>query len=203
MGKTVLLIIDNYDSFTYNLAQYFMELGEQILVEKNDAITPVDIENLAPTAIVISPGPCSPKEAGISNAVIAHFAGVIPIFGVCLGHQCIAEVFGGKVVGAHQVCHGKVSPVCHHHGGVFRHLPNPLTVARYHSLVVDKDSLPKAFEITAWIEDDRENVIMGIRHKTLPIEGVQFHPESFLSEAGHDLLKNFLMDVQVFNRENV
>lgn len=193
MGTTVLLIIDNYDSFTYNLYQYFCQLGVNVDVHRNDAITIADIEAMAPSHLVISPGPCTPDDAGISLEAITHFAGQLPILGVCLGHQALAQVFGAKVVRAREVMHGKTSPVVHNNGGVFHGLNNPLTVTRYHSLVVQADSLPDCFEITAWTERDGVfDEIMGIRHKTLALEGVQFHPESILTEQGHQLLQNFL-----------
>ncbi len=193
MGPTVLLIIDNYDSFTYNLYQYFCQLGAEVEVHRNDAITIADIEAMAPSHLVISPGPCTPDDAGISLEVIEHFAGKLPILGVCLGHQAMAQVFGANVVRARQVMHGKTSPVIHRDVGVFRGLNNPLTVTRYHSLVVEAASLPDCFEVTAWTERDGQfDEIMGIRHKTLALEGVQFHPESILTEQGHALLNNFL-----------
>lgn len=193
MGTTVLLIIDNYDSFTYNLYQYFCQLGVNVDVHRNDAITIADIEAMAPSHLVISPGPCTPDDAGISLEAITYFAGKLPILGVCLGHQALAQVFGAKVVRAREVMHGKTSPVKHNNGGVFHGLNNPLTVTRYHSLVVQADSLPDCFEITAWTEQNEQfDEIMGIRHKTLALEGVQFHPESILTEQGHQLLQNFL-----------
>ena len=185
----MLLMIDNYDSFTYNLVQYFGELGEDVRVYRNDEITLAQIEQLNPDHIVISPGPCSPVEAGISVPTLQHFAGKKPILGVCLGHQSIGAAFGGKVVRAKQVMHGKTSPVHHHDTGVFKGLPNPLTVTRYHSLAIERESLPDCLEITAWTDDGE---IMGVRHKQFAIEGVQFHPESILTERGHDLLQNFL-----------
>ncbi|MDV5172000.1 aminodeoxychorismate/anthranilate synthase component II [Photobacterium rosenbergii] len=189
----MLLMIDNYDSFTYNLYQYFCELGAEVKVVRNDEIDIAGIEALAPSHLVISPGPCTPNEAGISLEAIRHFAGKLPILGVCLGHQSIAQVYGGDVVRARQVMHGKTSPVTHTDSSVFSGLNNPLTVTRYHSLVVKADTLPDCFEVTAWTEKDGErDEIMGIRHKTLPIEGVQFHPESILTEQGHQLLANFL-----------
>jgi len=190
----MLLMIDNYDSFTYNLVQYFGELGADVRVYRNDAITCADIERLRPTWIVISPGPCSPRQAGVSMEGIRTFAGRIPILGVCLGHQAIGEVFGGNVVHAGRVMHGKTSPVHHRGQGVFRGLPNPMTATRYHSLVIDKNTLPDCLEVTAWTEnpDGSMEEIMGVRHRTLDVEGVQFHPESILTEAGHDLLANFL-----------
>ncbi len=189
----MILMIDNYDSFTYNLYQYFCELGAEVKVVRNDEIDIAGIEVLAPSHLVISPGPCTPNEAGISLEAIRHFAGKLPILGVCLGHQSIAQVYGGDVVRARQVMHGKTSPVTHTDSSVFSGLNNPLTVTRYHSLVVKADTLPDCFEVTAWTEKDGErDEIMGIRHKTLPIEGVQFHPESILTEQGHQLLANFL-----------
>ncbi|WP_120513788.1 aminodeoxychorismate/anthranilate synthase component II [Photobacterium salinisoli] len=189
----MLLIIDNYDSFTYNLYQYFCELGAEVKVVRNDEIDLAGIAALAPSHLVISPGPCTPDDAGISLAAIAHFAGKLPILGVCLGHQSMAQVFGAKVVRARQVMHGKTSPVRHNNHSVFCGLNNPLTVTRYHSLVVQPDTLPDCFEVTAWTEKDGEpDEIMGISHRTLPLEGVQFHPESILTEQGHQLLANFL-----------
>ncbi|WP_369920636.1 aminodeoxychorismate/anthranilate synthase component II [Marinomonas polaris] len=190
----MLLMIDNYDSFTYNLVQYFRELGMDVQVYRNDEISIKDIERLAPSHLVISPGPCTPNEAGISLAAITTFAGKIPILGICLGHQSIGQVFGGEVIRAKNVMHGKTSLIYHQNTSVFSGLPNPQTATRYHSLVVSADSLPDCLEITAWsqnAEGDREE-IMGIRHKTLAVEGVQFHPESILTEAGHALLANFL-----------
>lgn len=190
----MLLMIDNYDSFTYNLVQYFAELGADVRVLRNDALTVADIEQMQPEQIVISPGPCTPNEAGVSLKVIRHFAGRIPILGVCLGHQVIGQVFGGRIVRAGRVMHGKTSPVHHRSQGVFAGLPNPLTATRYHSLVIDKASLPDCLEVTAWSEhpDGGIEEIMGVRHRSLDVEGVQFHPESILSEAGHELLANFL-----------
>lgn len=190
----MILMIDNYDSFTYNIVQYLGELGADVGVYRNDAISLAEIEQLAPEKIVISPGPCSPSEAGISIEVIRHFAGKLPILGVCLGHQSIGQAFGGHVVRARQVMHGKLSPVHHNNSGVFRDLPSPFTATRYHSLVVDLASLPDCLEMTAWTqhEDGSVDEIMGLRHKTLALEGVQFHPESILSEHGYHLLKNFL-----------
>ncbi|EKO3951582.1 aminodeoxychorismate/anthranilate synthase component II [Vibrio fluvialis] len=190
----MLLIIDNYDSFTYNLYQYFCELGATVKVVRNDEVTLEQIEALAPSHLVISPGPCTPNEAGISLAAIEHFAGRLPILGVCLGHQAIAQVFGGKVVRARQVMHGKTSPVRHTGRSVFAGLNNPLTVTRYHSLVVKNGTLPDCFELTAWTElpDGTPDEIMGYQHKTLPIDAVQFHPESIKTEQGHELLANFL-----------
>ena len=190
----MLLMIDNYDSFTYNLVQYFAELGQEVKVVRNDQIDLATIESLAPEYLVISPGPCSPTEAGISTAAIRTFAGKIPILGVCLGHQCIGEVFGGQVVRADKVMHGKTSQVHHTNEGVFRGLANPLTATRYHSLVVAQNSLPECLAVTAWTENDegKPDNIMGLRHRELAVEGVQFHPESILSEQGHELLQNFL-----------
>lgn len=188
----MLLMIDNYDSFTYNLVQYFGELGQEVVVKRNDETSIADIEVMAPAYIVISPGPCTPKEAGISNAVIAHFAGKIPLLGVCLGHQCMTEVFGGEVVRANTVMHGKTSAVEHTGRGVFSGLPSPLQVTRYHSLTAKPETLPEDFEITAWVDEPQGRVIMGIKHKKLAVEGVQFHPESFMTENGHAMLKNFL-----------
>ncbi|PKO84179.1 MAG: anthranilate/aminodeoxychorismate synthase component II [Betaproteobacteria bacterium HGW-Betaproteobacteria-11] len=185
----MLLMIDNYDSFTYNLVHYFGELGEEVRVFRNDEITLDEIHALAPAHIVISPGPCSPAEAGISVATIKEFAGKIPLLGVCLGHQSIGAAFGGRIVRARELMHGKTSPVHHAGSGVFRGLPEPLTVTRYHSLAIERATLPDCLEITAWTDDGE---IMGVRHKTLPVEGVQFHPESILTECGHALLKNFL-----------
>ncbi|MBR1374565.1 MAG: aminodeoxychorismate/anthranilate synthase component II [Cardiobacteriaceae bacterium] len=188
----MLLMIDNYDSFTYNLVQYFAELGEEITVKRNDETNITEIEQLQPQYIVISPGPCTPQEAGVSKSVIEYFAGKVPILGVCLGHQCIAEVFGGKVVRAKKVMHGKTSLISHSNIGVFKGLSNPLQVTRYHSLVADTKTLPQELEITASIEEDGEQVIMGLRHRQYRVEGVQFHPESFVSSEGHSLLANFL-----------
>ncbi|ALM69682.1 aminodeoxychorismate/anthranilate synthase component II [Vibrio vulnificus] len=190
----MLLIIDNYDSFTYNLYQYFCELGVQVQVVRNDEIDLAGIAQLNPTHLVISPGPCTPNEAGISLAAIEHFAGKLPILGVCLGHQAIAQVFGAKVVRARQVMHGKTSPITHNGQSVFKGLNNPLTVTRYHSLVVENGSLPECFELTAWTThaDGSMDEIMGYQHKTLAIDAVQFHPESIKTEQGHQLLANFL-----------
>jgi anthranilate synthase component 2 len=185
----MLLMIDNYDSFTYNLVQYFGELGEDVRVYRNDAITIKEIAAMQPARIVISPGPCSPAEAGISVAAIQEFAGKIPLLGVCLGHQSIGAAFGGEIVHARQLMHGKTSPVHHEDRGVFAGLPNPLTVVRYHSLAIKRDTLPAGLEVTAWTDD---NEIMGVRHKEFNVEGVQFHPESIQTESGHALLKNFL-----------
>ena len=190
----MLLMIDNYDSFTYNLVQYFAELGAEVKVVRNDEITLAEIEALNPDHLVISPGPCTPNEAGISVAAIKHFAGKLPILGVCLGHQSIGQAFGGDIIRAGQVMHGKVSAIHHADIGVFAGLTNPYKATRYHSLVIDKKTLPDCLEVTAWTQnpDGSMEEIMGVRHKTLPIEGVQFHPESILTEHGHDLLANFL-----------
>jgi anthranilate synthase component 2 len=185
----MLLMIDNYDSFTYNLVQYLGELGEDVRVFRNDEIALDEVAMLAPRAIVISPGPCTPKEAGISVPLIERFAGDIPILGVCLGHQAIGQAFGGRIVHAKRVMHGKTSPIHHEGQGVFAGLPNPLTATRYHSLVIERESLPASLKITAWTDDGE---IMGVRHREKAVEGVQFHPESILTEAGHDLLRNFL-----------
>ncbi|MCK4743146.1 MAG: aminodeoxychorismate/anthranilate synthase component II [Sulfuriflexus sp.] len=190
----MLLMIDNYDSFTYNLVQYFGELGADVQVHRNDQITVAEIEKLNPEYLVISPGPCTPNEAGISIEAIKHFAGKVPILGVCLGHQSIGQAFGGKIVHANNIMHGKTSMVKHNDIGVFKGLSNPLEATRYHSLVIDKASLPDCFEVTAWTENDAGEIdeIMGVRHKELAIEGVQFHPESILTQHGHDMLKNYL-----------
>jgi anthranilate synthase component II len=185
----MLLMIDNYDSFTYNLVQYFGELGEDVRTIRNDEITLAEIEALAPERICISPGPKAPAQAGISVPILRHFAGKLPILGVCLGHQAIGEAFGGKIIRAQQVMHGKTSLIHHTGVGVFKDLPNPFTVIRYHSLAIERTTLPDCLEITAWTDDGE---IMGVRHKEFDVEGVQFHPESILSEHGHQLLKNFL-----------
>jgi anthranilate synthase component 2 len=185
----MLLMIDNYDSFTYNLVQYFGELGEDVRVFRNDAITLDEIERLAPARICISPGPCSPNEAGVSLAVFERFAGRVPILGVCLGHQAMGQAFGGRVIRAQTLMHGKTSPIEHTGSGVFRGLPTPFAATRYHSLAVERASLPASLEVTAWTADGE---IMGLRHRTLPVEGVQFHPESIATEHGHAMLKNFL-----------
>jgi len=185
----MLLMIDNYDSFTYNLVQYLAEIGQEVKVVRNDQISIEEINKLNPQYIVISPGPCTPNEAGISLELIEAFKGKIPILGVCLGHQSIGQAFGGKIIHAQTIMHGKTSRISHNNKGVFRGIKNPFIATRYHSLVIDRKSLPDCFDITAWTDD---NEIMGIKHKKLAIEGVQFHPESILSEYGHDLLKNFL-----------
>jgi anthranilate synthase component 2 len=185
----MLLMIDNYDSFTFNLVQYLGELGEDVLVKRNDEVTLGEIEKLAPSKIVISPGPCSPSEAGISVAAIKKFAGKIPLLGVCLGHQAIGQAFGGRIIQAKTLMHGKTSQVTHTGQGVFAELPSPFRATRYHSLVIERESCPDCLEITAWTDDGE---IMGVRHKSLPIEGVQFHPESIMTEHGHQLLQNFL-----------
>ncbi len=191
----MILMIDNYDSFTYNLVQYLGELGADVVVERNDQITIEEIEALAPERIMLSPGPCTPAEAGISLDVIKHFQGKLPIFGVCLGHQSIGQAFGGDIVRATKIMHGKTSTMYHKGVGIFKDIPEPFEATRYHSLVIDQDTLPDCLEITAWTESDDGEIdeIMGVRHKTLAIEGVQFHPESILSEHGHAMLKNFLM----------
>jgi anthranilate synthase component 2 len=190
----MLLMIDNYDSFTYNLVQYFAELGQQVEVYRNDAIDLAGIERLRPERIVISPGPCTPDEAGISLEVIRAFAGRIPLLGVCLGHQSIVQAFGGKIIRARSVMHGKTSMIRHNGEGVFRNLDDPLQVTRYHSLVAERDSLPQALSVTAWTQNEEGQMdeIMGVRHASMPVEGVQFHPESILTHQGHALLQNFL-----------
>ena len=185
----MLLMIDNYDSFTYNLVQYFAELGAEVQVYRNDEITVEQIEKLNPQHLVVSPGPCTPNEAGISVAAIKHFAGRIPLLGVCLGHQSIGQAFGGKIIHAKTLMHGKTSQIHHHSTSVFTGLPSPFTATRYHSLVIERETIPDCLEITAWTDDGE---IMGVRHKTLAVHGVQFHPESILTEHGHDMLKNFL-----------
>jgi len=191
----MILMIDNYDSFTYNVVQYLGELKADVKVVRNDEITLEEIEALKPEKIVVSPGPCTPSEAGISVPAIKHFAGKIPLLGICLGHQSIGQAFGGKVIRAPFVMHGKTSPVFHNGQGVFKGLNNPFQATRYHSLVIEKESLPDCLEITAWTQNDDGSMaeIMGVRHKTLAIEGVQFHPESILTEQGHELLNNFLV----------
>lgn len=190
----MLLMIDNYDSFTYNVVQYFGELGADVKVVRNDEITIEEIEKLNPDQLVISPGPCTPNEAGISVEAIKHFAGKLPILGICLGHQSIAAAFGGNIIRAGKVMHGKTSDVFHEDKGVFNHLNKPFTATRYHSLVIEKETLPDCLEVTSWTnnKDGSMEEIMGVQHKTLAIQGVQFHPESILTEHGHDLLENFL-----------
>ena len=190
----MMLMIDNYDSFTYNLVQYLGELGADVQLHRNDQITLQEIENLKPERIMISPGPCTPNEAGVSMQTIEKFAGKLPILGVCLGHQSIGQVFGGKIIHAKEIMHGKTSMIHHNSTGVFSGLTNPYVATRYHSLVIEKESLPDCLEITAWTENEDGSMdeIMGVRHKEFDIEGVQFHPESILTEHGHDLLKNFL-----------
>ncbi len=185
----MLLMIDNYDSFTYNLVQYFLELGEEVEVIRNDKLSLDDIARMAPRRLVISPGPCTPKEAGISVAAIQRFAGEIPLLGICLGHQSMTEAFGGKVVRAERLMHGKTSPIQHDNTGIFKGIPNPFTATRYHSLIAERDSFPDCLRITAWTE---EQEIMGLEHKELPVWGMQFHPESILTSKGMALLKNFL-----------
>ncbi len=190
----MLLMIDNYDSFTYNLVQYLGELGADVRVFRNDQVTVEQIEAMAPVKIVISPGPCTPNEAGVSIETIKAFAGKVPILGVCLGHQSIGQAFGGRIGHARSIMHGKTSMIHHSNSGVFHGLPDPFEATRYHSLVIEKDSLPDCLEVTAWTEDSTVGLdeIMGVRHRSLPVEGVQFHPESILTGCGHDLLRNFL-----------
>ena len=190
----MILMIDNYDSFTYNLVQYLGELGADVEVYRNDQITVDEIKARSPERIMISPGPCTPDEAGVSMAAIKEFAGKLPIFGVCLGHQSIGQVYGGKIIHAGEIMHGKTSLIHHKGEHVFKGLKNPYTATRYHSLVIDKNALPDCLEITAWTETENGKMdeIMGVRHKKLAVEGVQFHPESILTEHGHDLLQNFL-----------
>lgn len=185
----MLLMIDNYDSFTYNLVQYFGELGEEVRVFRNDEITPHEVGELKPDRVVISPGPCTPSKAGVSIPLIEHYNDQVPLLGVCLGHQSIGQAFGGRIIHSTQPMHGKTSLIFHDGAGVFRGLPSPFTATRYHSLVIERETLPDCLEITAWTGDGE---IMGVRHKTLSIEGVQFHPESILTEHGHMLLENFL-----------
>ncbi|MGZ4957741.1 MAG: anthranilate synthase component II [Methylomonas sp.] len=194
MSAVKVVMIDNYDSFTYNLVQYFGELGADVAVVRNDEVKVEDIARLNPDKIVISPGPCTPKEAGISVDTIRAYAGKYPILGVCLGHQSIGYAFGGNIIHAKQIMHGKVSPVYHNDVGVFKGLNNPFTATRYHSLVIEQATMPDCLEVTAWTQDEKGKIdeIMGVRHKTLDIEGVQFHPESILTEHGHDILRNFL-----------
>lgn len=186
----MLLLIDNYDSFTYNLYQYLAELGAEVVVYRNDKITPEEIEAMGPERIVISPGPCTPNEAGISLAVIERFAGRVPVLGVCLGHQAIGQAFGGRVVRCHRLMHGKTSPIRHDGRTIFQGLPNPFDAVRYHSLIVQRETLPDCLEVSAWADDEGE--IMGLRHKEFIVEGVQFHPESVLTLPGKELLANFL-----------
>jgi len=185
----MLLLIDNYDSFTYNLYQYLCELGADVRVVRNDAATIAEMEAMAPERIVVSPGPCTPREAGVSVELIRHFAGKVPILGVCLGHQCIGEAFGGVVAGAGEIVHGKLSVIHHDGRGVLAGLPNPFPAIRYHSLAIQREGLPDCLEVTAWTE---RGVIMGVRHRELAVEGVQFHPESIMTEVGKDILRNFL-----------
>jgi anthranilate synthase/aminodeoxychorismate synthase-like glutamine amidotransferase len=189
----VVFVLDNYDSFTYNLVQYFGELGAEVEVRRNDQVTVSDVEAMEPERIVISPGPCTPQDAGISIGLIQHFAGKVPILGVCLGHQAIGAAFGGHVVRAPHLMHGKTSPVTHDNNGIFHGLPTPMTATRYHSLIVQEKDLPAELEVSAWTrEKDGSRTIMGLRHRRHPVEGVQFHPESVLTEAGKHLIKNFL-----------
>ena len=191
----MLVMIDNYDSFTYNIVQYLGELGSEVRVFRNDATCIQDINSLSPSQIVISPGPCTPNEAGISMDVIRNFAGKTPILGVCLGHQSIGQVFGGNIINAKNVMHGKLSAIHHNDAGVFKGLPTPFIATRYHSLVINQVKIPDCLEVTAWTEDETGtlNEVMGVRHKEFPVEGVQFHPESILSDHGHEILKNFLI----------
>jgi anthranilate synthase component 2 len=198
----MILMIDNYDSFTYNLVQYLGELGAQVKTVRNDAITTKEIRQLNPNGIVISPGPCTPDDAGISLDVVSELGALYPILGVCLGHQCIGQVFGGKVVRAEQVMHGKTSMMFHRGEGVFAGLPQPFEATRYHSLVLQKDAVPECLEVTAWTENSDGSVeeIMGLKHSSLPIEGVQFHPESILTRCGHDLIQNFINTTNRFKR---
>ncbi|MCO6503910.1 MAG: aminodeoxychorismate/anthranilate synthase component II [Snodgrassella sp.] len=192
----MLLFIDNYDSFTYNIVHYLGEIGEEITVKKNDTITIAEIETLAPEFLIIGPGPCAPQDAGISVTAIKHFAGKIPILGICLGHQSIAYAFGGKIIRAKTAMHGKISAVFHHNEFIFHNLPNPINCTRYHSLVIDQETLPNCLKVTATSDD---NEIMGIHHLTMPLEGVQFHPEALLTQRGHDMLKNFLIQHRCSN----
>ena len=193
----MLLLIDNYDSFTWNLYQYLCELGAEVSVVRNDRITLEEIAALAPSGIVVSPGPCTPREAGISNEVIRHFGARLPVLGVCLGHQCIGHAYGATVDRAGEIRHGKTSPIHHDGKGVFAGLPNPFEAIRYHSLVIYPETLPDCLEITAWTDN---GLIMGVRHKTLPVAGVQFHPESIMTAVGHDLLRNYLRQVADFHQ---
>ena len=192
----MLLLIDNYDSFTYNLYQYLCELGAEVEVIRNDKTTIEDIEAMQPEGIVVSPGPCTPREAGISNDVIRHFGARLPVLGVCLGHQCIGDAYGATVARAGEIRHGKTSLIHHDGKGVFAGLPNPFEAIRYHSLVIYPDTVPDFLEVTAWTDN---GLIMGVRHKELPVEGVQFHPESIMTTVGHDLLRNYLRQVQEFH----
>ena len=193
----MLLLIDNYDSFTYNLYQYLAELGAEVVTARNDQISLEEIAALAPEGIVVSPGPCTPREAGVSNAVIRHFGSQLPVLGVCLGHQCLGEVYGGVVGRAGEIRHGKTSAIHHNGQGILAGLPNPFEGIRYHSLVVYPESLPDCLEVTAWTDN---GLIMGLRHKEYPVEGVQFHPESIMTPVGHALLRNFLRQVAEFHR---
>jgi anthranilate synthase/aminodeoxychorismate synthase-like glutamine amidotransferase len=197
--KPHLLLIDNYDSFTYNLVQYLGELGESVVVHRNDEITLEDVTTLAPLAAILSPGPGRPAEAGICKELLLELGPTLPTLGVCLGHQCLGEVFGGEVRRASRVMHGKVSPVLHHEQSVFRGIPSPFAATRYHSLVVDRDSLPADLEVTAWTED---GTVMGLRHRQHPLAGVQFHPEAILTEHGHALLMNFLQDARAWRNRS-
>ncbi len=191
----MLLMLDNYDSFTFNLVQYLEELGSTVMVVRNDQKTVQEVVELNPEHLMISPGPCTPNEAGISVDLIKQCAGTVPILGVCLGHQCLAAAFGGRIVRAGSIMHGKTSPVYHNDTGVFKGLPNPVTVTRYHSLVVEKETLPECFEITAWTQTESGGMeeIMGVRHRSMSVEGVQFHPESIMTDNGHDMLRQFLI----------
>jgi anthranilate synthase component 2 len=191
----MILMIDNYDSFTYNLVQYLGELGAEVVTVRNDAVTVDEIRKMKPEGIVISPGPCTPNEAGISVAVIQSMGNFTPILGVCLGHQCIGQAFGGKVVRAARIMHGKTSMIYHRSQGVFANLPQPFEATRYHSLVVDNNSFPESLAVMAWADYEGDHEIMGLKHKVFPIEGVQFHPESILTRCGHDLLRNFLQSI--------
>ncbi len=195
----MLIMLDNYDSFTYNLVQYFAELGADVEVHRNDCITVQQVCEAKPDHLVVSPGPCTPEKAGISVELIHRLAAQIPVFGVCLGHQCIGSAFGATIVNAGQIMHGKTSPVYHNNQGVFKDLPSPFTVTRYHSLVIEQQTLPECLEVTAWTQNENGNIeeIMGVRHRTLDVEGVQFHPESILTEHGHAMLNRFLMRTTV------
>lgn len=190
----MLLMLDNYDSFTFNLVQYIEELGTEVIVKRNDQLSVPDLVGLKPKYVVVSPGPCTPREAGVSVELIKQCAGHLPVLGVCLGHQCIGAAFGGKIVRAGSIMHGKTSAVYHNNTGVFQDLPNPVTATRYHSLVIERESLPECFEVTAWTQTESGDIeeIMGIRHRTLEVEGVQFHPESIMTDHGHDMLQQFL-----------